>query len=254
MSAVRTAVAVVLMSSVVGLESVRTQSPPRPLPAPEAFYKDVIANLTESDKEQYRYAYRERRSEVHTNPFGKLGTGALLLYDVAPGTELGLYHKRLLERDGKPVSEQKVETVDRRGRGTNPSINDVVATLDFRIRGRETIDGRDMIVVDFSPKKNASPKTRQGKIAKAFKGAALIDEVTREVVRVDATSIDTISYGGFIARLGEGTKATLERERVDSAVWLPTSIKLTGDGRALLFRKLNIDYVIEWFSYRRVLD
>jgi hypothetical protein len=109
--------------------------------------------------------------------------------------------------------------------------------------------------VDFAPKKESTPKTRQGRIAKVFKGSAWIDEATHEVTRVEATSIDSISYGlGFVARLGEGTKATLARERVDSAVWLPTSIRLSGDGRALLFRKLNVDYVIEWSNYRRLLE
>jgi hypothetical protein len=232
------------------------QGQERPLPAPEAFFPAVVTNLAKSDREQYRYAYRERRSEVHTNPFGRIGTDGLLLYDVTPGDELGIYRRRLIERDGKPVKDQKVDVIDRRNRGkSNPSIDDVIATLDFRIRAREVVNGHDTIIIDFSPKKDANPRTRQGKIAKVFRGSAWIDEATHEVMRVEATSIDSISYGlGFVARLGEGTKATLSRERIDSSVWLPTSIRLTGDGRALLFRKLNIDYVIEWFNYRRVLE
>ena len=232
------------------------QSQARPLPTAEAFYAAVVANLAKSDREQYRYAYRERRSEVHTNPFGKIGTGGLLLYDVTPGNELGIYHRRLIERDGKPVTDEKAETLDRRSRGkSNPSIDDVLATLDFRIRSREILSGRDTIIVDFAPKKESAPKTRQGRIAKVFKGSAWIDEATHEVTRVEAISIDSLSYGlGFVARLAAGTKATLSRERIDSAVWLPTSIRLSGDGRALLVRKLTIDYVIEWFNYKRVLE
>jgi hypothetical protein len=232
------------------------QSQSRALPAAQPFYAAVVANLAKSDREQYRYAYRERRTEVHTNPFGRIGTGGLLVYDVTPGKELGIYQRRLIERDGKPVTDQKAEVLDRRERGKgNPSIDDVLATLEFTIRAREVISGRDTIIVDFAPKKESAPKTRQGRIAKVFKGSAWIDEATHEVTRVEATSIDNISYGlGFVARLGEGTKATLSRERIDAAVWLPTSIRLSGDGRALLFRRLNIDYVIEWFNYRRVLE
>ena len=51
-------------------------------------------------------------------------------------------------------------------------------------------------------------------------------------------------------RLGEGTHVKVVREPVDS-VWLPTSIRLMGEGRALLFRKLNVDYFVEWFDYKR---
>jgi hypothetical protein len=43
----------------------------------------------------------------------------------------------------------------------------------------------------------------------------------------------------------------LTRERIDDHVWLPTSIRFTGSGRAMLFRKLSIDHVIEWFGYVR---
>jgi hypothetical protein len=245
---------VVTLTALTRLEPIQGQ--PRPLPSEEAFYPAVVANLAKADREQYRYAYRERRSEVHTNPFGRIGTGGLVLYDVTPGKELGIYQRRLIERDGKPVAEQTAEVLDRRSRGkSNPSIDDVIATLDFRIRARQVLAGRDTIVIDFAPKKESNPKTRQGKIAKAFKGSAWVDEATHEVTRVEATSTDSISYGlGFVARLGEGTRATLARERIDSTVWLPTSIRLTGDGRALLVRKLTIDYVIEWFNYRRVLE
>ena len=254
MRVIAAVVLVLASTALMPLEPVRSQA--RPLPTSDVFYPPVIANLAKADREQYRYAYRERRSEIHTNPFGKIGTDGHLLYDVTPGKELGLYQRRLIERDGKAVTDQKAETLDRRNRGTkNPSIDDVIATLEFRIRAREVQAGRDTVVIDFSPRQGVSPKTTQGKIAKVFKGSAWVDEETHEVVRVEAMSIDSISYGfGVIASLGKGTKATLSRERVDSTVWLPTSIRLTGDGRALMFRKLSVDFAIEWFNYKRVLE
>jgi hypothetical protein len=160
-------------------------------------------------------------------------------------------------RDGDPVSGEKRETVDRRGRsGTSSSVDDVVATLEFSPPRRETAEGRDMIAVDFTPKRDARPQTRQGKLAKVFAGTIWVDEAAMEVARVEAASIDSISYGlGFVARLSEGTQVELRRERVDESIWLPTSIRVKGRGRAMLFiRRLNVDYVIEWFDYRRMLE
>jgi hypothetical protein len=224
----------------------------RPLPDADAFFAEVRSNLARSDREQYRYAYRERRSEVHTNPFGKIGTDGSVLYQVDPGEELGLYYRRAIERDGKPLTNEKRETIDRRGRSqTNPAVDDVVTTLTFEIVRRETAGGRDLIVVTFTPKRDAKPRTRQGKMAKSFKGTIWIDEVAREVVRVEATAVDDLSYGGVLARLREGTSVKLVREQIDGTTWLPTSIRLLGQGRALLVRKLDIDFVIEWFDYKR---
>jgi hypothetical protein len=71
------------------------------------------------------------------------------------------------------------------------------------------------------------------------------------VARIDAVATGSISYGlGFIARLSEGTHVTLSREP-HGDVWLPASMRFTGEGRALLVRRLNIDLSIEWFDYMR---
>jgi hypothetical protein len=248
------ATAIVSWGAYAQEEVLRAQE--RPLPAADAFYNDVRVNLARADRDQYRYSYWEKRSEVHTNPFGRIGTGGTVLYRVEPGNELGLYYKQAVERDGKPLANEKRETVDRRDRPQGSrSVDDVVATLAFEMLRRERTGERDVIVVGFSPKRDARPKTRQGKLAKAFKGTVWIDEEAREVLRLEAIAIDDISYGGgFLARLHDGAEVQVERHRIDATTWLPTSIRMTGQGRALLFRKLNIDYFIEWFDYKRTLN
>ena len=78
-----------------------------------------------------------------------------------------------------------------------------------------------------------------------------MDEQAREVIRAEATAIDDVSYGfGMIARLRKGATMSLTRERVDGDVWLPTSVRFSGEGRALMFRRLTVNHVIEWFDYQ----
>jgi hypothetical protein len=248
---IRLVAAALALVPLFGARAEVSQAPPA---QSDPLLESVRMNLARSDREQYRYAYRERRSDVHTNPFGRLGTDGTLLYEVTPGDEYGIYHRLLIERDGKAVANEKRETVDRRGRShTNPAVEDVVTTLSFQVTGREREGGRELVVVHFTPRKDAKPKTRQGKMAKAFKGIVWIDEQAREVVRLDATAVDDLSYGmGLLARLNEGTRVTLVREPVDGSVWLPTSIRMSGQGRAILIRRLKVDFFIEWFNYRRV--
>ena len=221
----------------------------RPLPAAEAFYAETQKNLARSNQVQNQYAYKERRTELHTNPFGRLGTGEVRLYEVTPGLEERVYFRRLLERAGKPVADAKPERQERRAT-QGRSLEDVVATLRFTIGGREVVSGRDTIVVHFEPRPDARPRTRQGSIAKVLKGTIWVDEAAREVTRAEATAIDSVSFGGFIARINEGAHIVMTRQRVDGDLWLPTSITMQGKGRALLVRRMNIDYVIEWFDYR----
>ena len=67
--------------------------------------------------------------------------------------------------------------------------------------------------------------------------------------------MDTISFGlGLIARLNEGSTVTLHRQPIENGIWLPTSIRFAGEGRALLLRKLNVDQRIEWSEYKKVLN
>ena len=222
------------------------------LPEEEPFFIAVRENMARANREQYRYAYKERRAEMHMNPFGRLGTGVMLLYEVMPGPDSTSYIRRLVEKDGKPVTDSKPERQQRRVRSGRSPIDDTVATLKFAIDRREDLDGRPAIVVRFEPRPDADPKTREGKMAKAFKGFIWVDESAREVMRVEATAIDDLTYGmGLLARMHKGSMVTLSRTRIDEGIWLPTSIRFKGNGRALLFRKMDIDYAIEWFDYRK---
>jgi len=224
----------------------------RPLPDADAFFAAARENLARAGREQARFAYKERRTELHMNPFGRMGTGGVRINQVTPGEEPGVTHRRLLERDGKPVPDAKTERVERRRRPEGrSSIEDAASVLTFKMDRRERIDGRDVIVVRFAPKPDAKPQTREGRLATVLKGTIWVDEVTHEVMRAEATATDDVSYGfGMIARLNKGATMELTREPVAGGVWLPTSLRFSGEGRALLVRKVTVNHVIEWFDYQ----
>ncbi len=225
-----------------------------PLPDPEPFYAAARANLERAQIEQREFAYRERRTELHLNPFGRLGTGGTVVYEYTPLPDGGA-ERRLLERDGNPVPDGPVERrPPRRGRESRrTAVEDAVGVLRFTIQGRETIAGQPVIAVRFEPKPGVSAETREGNLARRFAGTIYVHEASKEVVRAQATAVDDLTYGfGMVARLGKGTSVTLTRERVEPDLWLPTSVRFTGTGRALLFRRLAIDQVIEWTNYRRL--
>lgn len=224
-----------------------------PLPAEDALFPVVRENLARATREQHRYAYKERRTELHTNPFGRLGTGDVVVYNVTPGPEPNITFRTLLEKNGRPVPNSRPEKQERRVRSGRSSVEDTVNVLHFAIDRRETVAGRSAIVVRFQPRRDAEAETREGRLAKAFSGFIWVDESAREVMRVEATAVDDLSYGlGLIARVRKGSTVTLIRERIDDNIWLPTSIKFKGDGRALFaLRKLHIDFSVEWFDYRR---
>ena len=178
----------------------------------------------------------------------------------------------MIERDGVPVPKHELDRQDADYRARiarieraaeQPTheellarqrarmvVDDVLRTLQFEIARREVRSGRPHIVVTFAPNPAARPTTREGRLAKVFKGSVWIDEALREVTDMRAVAIDDVSFGGFIAKVYKGTEAVVERREVEPGVWMPTRLALSGDIRAL-FRKANIDHVIEWTDTAR---
>ena len=274
--------AALIVTALVGGVMPRAQEA-KPLPTPEALFKAVQDNLIRAERIDYQYAFRERRTDVHTNPFGKLGTDGTTVADVYPSATPALTYRRTIERNGVAVSPQALAEQDReyqkraadvlrRLAAEQPDakrrreveaeraaqrgqrrIADVVSTLRFTIEGRAIHEGVPAIVVSFTPKPEAMPETRQGRIAQKFGGTVWIHEAEMEVMRLEAKALEDRSFGyGLIARLGQGTVATLTRRRIDSDLWLPTQLTIKGRGRAAVFRSLVIDFKADWFDYRRL--
>ena len=246
--ALRLVVAVSLLQSA-------TATDVRPFPEPEAFFEAVRMNLARSQDDQKLFAYKERRTELNLNPFGKLGTGGVRVREVTPVEGGSAVTIRVLERDGKPVTDgepvRRPMRMSARGRRV---VDDVAATLDISMDRREHLDGRDAIVAVFKARRDAKPQTREGRIAENFSGEIWIDELTREVTRIDAKAIDDVAFGyGVLARLNKGATVTLRRQLVHENLWLPVSMRFSGEGRALLLRKLTINFAVDWFDYRKVL-
>ena len=278
-TAVRLAATVMAALLVCGQVRAESQDPldvarDRPLPDFSALYKTVRENLARAQRSVHLYAFKERRTDIHTNPFGKLGTGGTRLADVYPSATPRLTYRRVIERNGVAVSaselmEQdnayraRVAELQRRPRTGDQSrpeqrgermINDVVDTLQFTLDGRAMRDGVQTIVVRFTPKASATPITREGRIAQKFAGTVWIHEAESEVMRVEAKAVDELSLGySMVARLNEGTTALMIRKPVDRGIWMPTELRINGRGRAALgIRRLVIDFVVEWFDYRRL--
>ena len=96
-STVRAAV-VILAAAAAGVVLRAQES--RPLPSQDALFKAVQENLIRAERVDYQYAFRERRTDIHTNPFGKLGTGGSTVADVYPSATAALTYRRVLERNG----------------------------------------------------------------------------------------------------------------------------------------------------------
>jgi hypothetical protein len=252
----------------------------QPLPEPEPFLAQARAQLQANRELLSQYTYHQREAELHLSKLGKLTTGPVKVYEIYPGLDPEDTYRRLIEVDGKPRDRNELEKEDRKHqkhvleeldkrnhedagarearlrreakarREIEEWIDDLFRVYTFALVGRQTIGGHSTIVVDFTPRQDAVPKSDEGRDLKKVRGRAWVNEQDHQLARVEIEVLDDFSVKGFLAKLYKGTTASYERRQVNNEVWLPAEIRLNLLGRALV-RKFHIETVIEYSDYRK---
>ena len=250
----------------------------QPLPDAAAFAAEVKARLRTDRALQAQYTFLERREEIEVSKLGKVKEGSVKEYEVYPSVVPGNTYKRLIRIDGRPIDPAQLAKNDEKHRRdvlaqVNESedtrrkrerengklraeerqvIDEIFSLYDIRVVGRETLNGYPTIVATLEPRPKYAPKTDDARVMKKFRVRAWVHETDYQVVKIDAEAIEDLTFGwGIIGRLHKGARAVFERRKVNDEVWLPARVRLTGTGRAALFRKFAIDSVTEWFDYRK---
>ncbi len=249
------------------------------LPDLQVLLGEVRERLHSDDFLLDQYTFTEKQTERRLDGGGNVKKVTTSLYEVYPSPEPGRTYRKLVERDGKRLTAQELAKEDQKQEakearkaarlyGENASrrasaesvrrlketrtIDELFRIYEFRIVGRETLDGRGAIVVTFEPRPGVKTETRGGKILKKFTGRAWIDEEDRQLVRVDAELTDDLSFGfGLLAKLKKGSRAQIQRRKVNDEIWLPAQARFMGHGRLFLVKGLHIDALSEYSDYRK---
>ncbi len=249
---------------------------PPPLPELRPFLDEVRTRLHSDETLLEEYTFTEKHVERELDAKGGVKNVKSETYQVYPSLEPGHTYRRLVERDGRTLTEKELAQEDRKHekkigdptdaeaeakraekrlesrRKETARIEELFRIYEIRIAGRELVDGRKTIRLTFEPRRAVEPSGRAGKVLKTFAGQAWVDEEDRQVVRVDAELIDNLSFGlGILARLHKGSRASLLRRKVNGEIWLPAVARFTGSARLLLFKGLRIDAVSEYSDYRK---
>jgi hypothetical protein len=105
----------------------------------------------------------------------------------------------------------------------------------FRLAGSEKVDGHDTWVLEATPKPGYQPKTRDTKVLTGMRGKLWVDKEQYHWVKVEAEVFKPVSFYGFLAKVGPGTRFVLENEPVDGKVWLPKHFAVKVNSTALGF-------------------
>ena len=187
--------------------------------------------------------------------------------------------RRLVEKNGKPLSENdqkdedkavanRVENIEKdiakaekKGESGPPSENGQRVSIAEVLRAsklinprRERFRGRDVIVFDFEPNPNFDYKNAKSMLKFFGKTAGVmwIDENDKQVARLEAYLSDSFNVGGgVLAKLRKGATFVLEQERVNDEIWLPSTADINLSVRVLLVKGINVNQVVKSYDYRK---
>lgn len=250
-----------------------------PLPDIAKLLTQLQSNEDEVEKilDQYSFTQRSTRREA-----GKDGA----LRDAGSETyQLSFYRgnriRRLIEKNGKALSPAEQKDADRDAGKQVEEIEKEIAKKEKRAQSdsgpppeesrrisiaellraskllnprRERFRGRDVIVFDFEPNPNFDYKNAKSMLKFFGKTAGVmwIDEKDKQVARLEAYLADSYNIGGgLLAKLKKGASFTLEQERLNDEIWLPSLADINLSVRVLLVKGIDINQEIRSYDYRK---
>lgn len=254
----------------------------RPLPDQQSFLAETRKHLQTDSTLQTSYVYVETRREQKLDKHGRTSKESVKVFESYPGLPGEVRWERLVAEDGRPVPAEELAKQDRERqrsaagmvqrlaedaskerarqereyqkarREREDAVNDIFNVFTIRMIGRDQIERHETIAFLLTPRRDAKPKTTEGRQMKHFNVRAWISESDHELVKLEAEAIDTLSFGlGVLARLHKGARLSFLRRKVNGEVWLPAVASYQGSARVGLLLTLRRGGTSEYSGYRK---
>jgi hypothetical protein len=241
----------------------------------QQLFRVVADKDIENDKRQRDYTYIERRVEKQLDGKGKVKSTKIETYEVLE--IYGEQVERLIEKDEKPLSakevakeEEKIQKIinqhknesdaDRKKRedkelkereDDRKFVREVADAYNFTLVGTELVGGREAWVINAEPRPGFQSHMKEAKYLPKFHGRVWIDKSDLQLAKMDVECLDTITWGGFLARFHKGSRFQLEQSRVNDEVWLPRELAVKVDVRLALLKNFNVDVEQSYRDYKK---
>ncbi|MCU1290605.1 MAG: hypothetical protein JWN60_2834 [Acidobacteria bacterium] len=253
----------------------------QPLPEIRSLLRELQANEDKVENILDTYSYIQKITRRN------LGKDGILRETGSETNQLSFYKgeriRRLIEKNNQPLSEKEQENEDKEVQKRVAEIEKKIAKQEAKSAAqngkaeteendgrvsvgellrasllvnprRERFRERDVIVFDFEPNPNFDYKNAKSflKFFGKTAGVMWIDEKDKQVARIEAVLVDSFKVGGgVLAKLNKGASFTLEQERVNDEIWLPSVADINLSIKVLLVKGIDLNQVIKSYNYRK---
>jgi hypothetical protein len=252
---------------------------PVELPSATADAGEIVRRSVEADHKSWElarsYTCRQREVEKQLGKHDEVKSTTIKTYDV--NFYYGREYSRLIEKNDQPLNEsdqkkedEKLEKFLAKLRDQSEEerekhaakekkehdeerafLRDMVRAYDFTLLGEENIGGAEAYVIEATPRKDFHPTQPHADILSKIKGKLWIEKKDYNWVKVEAESIDTISFGFFLARIHKGARFNLEQVHLNDEVWLVRRFFISGGARLALVKNEAIEQEDTFSNYKK---
>lgn len=212
----------------------------RPVPEPAALMKEVQAHQRKMDEARENYTFHRIRKVQELDGKGAVKKVTLMEREIffVNGHQIG----RLIKKDGKPLGdddERKEQERTRKltlefskqapaygnGGGVN-LIGIILAVAEVSNPRRIEMNGRSTLAFDFKGNPKAEAHGMQANGAKKVAGTVWIDEMDRQVARLQVEFYDSFRVGGgLLGSVQKGTVLKIDQAPISDGLWMQTGIE-----------------------------
>ena len=242
-------------------------------PDPREIVKRSVAVDQHNDELRRDYTYDLFNEIRELDAAGKLKSVKSTKVEVVA---LGAKRLRLLvERDGKPLPQaearkekEKYDKAAQEAAGMSPAetrrrlaaekrrndeerekFKHIPEAFQFTLLGETSLNGRPAWQIRATPLKTYSGP--YAFLLRNMEGTLWIDKADYAWVRVDAETLDTVSFGWFFARIQKGTHFTFESLKINNEIWAPSKVHFRAGARIALVKTVRIDQDVVYSRYRK---
>jgi hypothetical protein len=251
-----------------------TQTPPAGIDA-----REIIRRALEGDEKNARqallYTFVQRREERKLDKQDQVKSASSETFDITllDGSE----YRRLIARNGQPLSpeeerkqqrelDKSIEKIQnetprerekrlaeraKRKAEQREFVKEIPAVYDFTVLGEDTAGGVKTWIIGANPRASYEPKHKRAKFLKKLRGKLWISQSDYGVVKMEAETIDTVSFGLFLVRLNRGATLEFEQTKVNDEVWLLEMFRVRFQGRAALVKGFHREVEAAYGKYHK---
>lgn len=223
-------------------------------PDPKQIVRTSVQAIQSDWAQAPGYSFDERDVESKHNGHPTVKTFQVLMIDGSPYRRLTAINDHPLSPGDRAEEERKLRVEIRKRaresefersrrlakyqkerRHDQAMLLAMVDAFDFKLAGEENVNGHDCWILDAQPRRNYQPKDRETKVLAGMRGRLWVDKNQHQWVRVKAEVFKPVSFYGFVAKVGPGTRILLEQAPINDNLWLPKRFSMNVSASAFGF-------------------